>query len=53
MNGEASRLHVQLFADLFSDLDQVCAAFARLRSMAVLDARQFWWQYMAASVLAR
>ena len=52
---EARRLHVQLLADVLADLDQVgaaLAALARLGFMAVLDARQFWRQRLAAGALA-
>jgi hypothetical protein len=55
MHEEARRFHVQLFADVLADLDQVgaaLAALARFRLMAVLDARQFRWQRLAARTLA-
>lgn len=52
---EARWLHVQLFADVFADLDQVgaaLAALARLGLMAVLDALQFRRQRLAAGRFA-
>ena len=52
---EARRFHVQLFADVFADLDQLgaaLAALARFGFMAVLDARQSRWQRLAAGALA-
>ena len=55
MYEEARRLHVELFADVFTDLDQAlaaCRALARLRLMAVLDARQFGRQRLAPGTAA-
>lgn len=55
MHEEARRLHVQLFADVLADLDQVgtaSAALARLRLVAVLDARQLRRQRLASGALA-
>ena len=47
---EARRFHVQLLADVFTDLDQVgaaLAALARFWFMVVFDARQLQWQRLA------
>ena len=55
MYEEAHRLHVELFADVFTDLDQAlaaCRALAQLRLMAVLDARKFGRQRLAPGTVA-
>lgn len=55
MHEETRRLHVQLLADVLADLDQVGAApaaLARFGLVAMLDARQFSWQWLAADALA-
>ena len=51
---ETGRLHVQLLADVLANLDQVRAAMTALATLgfvAVLDARQFRWQGLAAGGL--
>ena len=47
MDKETGRLDVELFADVLADLDQIITALpasTRFRLMAVLDARQMFWQ---------
>ena len=55
MHEKARRLHIQLLADVLSDLDQVgaaLAALARCGFMAVLNAHQLRRQWLAAGARA-
>jgi len=51
MDKETGRLNVKLFADVFTDLDQIVATFATgagFRFVPMFNARQFRWQWIAA-----
>lgn len=55
MHEEAGRLHVQLLADVLSDLEQLCtalAAMARLGLMTVRNTWRFWPQRLVSCALA-
>ena len=55
MHEEAGGFDIQLFADVFTDLDQILAALAagaRFRFMPMLDARQMLGQRLATRAFA-
>ena len=55
MHEEARGLDIQLFADVFANLDEILAALAagaRLGLMAVFNARQMLGQWLAAGAFA-
>ena len=56
MDEETRRFDVELFADVFSDLDQIAPALAtgaRFRFVAMLNARQLWRQGIATAAFVR
>jgi hypothetical protein len=56
MHEETRRFDIELFADVFANLDQIAPAFAAgtgLRFVPVLDARQFRRQRVAPWALVR
>lgn len=53
---ETGRLNVELFADVFADLDEITTtgtAGAGLWLVAMFNARQFWWQGIAPGTFVR
>jgi hypothetical protein len=55
MDEEAGRLDIELFADVFTDLDEILAALttgARFRFMAVFDARQMLGEWLTTGTHA-
>ncbi|KQV49827.1 hypothetical protein ASD07_29710 [Duganella sp. Root336D2] len=56
MHEETCWFHIELLTDVLTDLDQVTTAglaLAGLRFVAMLDARQFGWQWLTTGLVAR
>jgi hypothetical protein len=51
LNGKTCGLHIELFGDVFTDLDYVSTAYATgtgSRFMAVFNTGQFRWEWVAS-----